>query len=460
MLTSLMVRARRWGRTSSRSLWVWPAIIIVSTAAVGFVTVAEVEAPARPVIALWFLLICPGMAFVRLLRIQDGFAEWTLAIALSLAFDTVVAGTQLYAGVWSPEGGLLALIGLSLGGVGLQILAAESRRVEAIRKNESLRHPYRNPQSAILAFAFTLLFAAVVGFGIVRLRGADPLPVDVAARRLASAAGSELMGRQKRSANPKQRTVESRVNTDRATREASATATPTSVSAQMPSGSRRLATRTPLPSPNPSPTAPRPSPSPEEAIPASGPPSAATVLEQVAEAEAVLQTGQFEATLNYRDGSQSSATVLFDLGGDATVPRLYMTTTYGSPGATSTVERVTIGDYSWQRQPTGRWLPVTEQEGVPGRVQAFLPRATTVSNPELDSGGYALVLRWYDAGRDADVTLNLDPATGVPLVMRQVTRSSGAVLTVTYRGWNTPVEIAQPPGTWYTKGREQGSSRP
>ena len=31
-----------------------------------------------------FLLICPGMAFVRLLRLKDRFAEFMLAVALSL----------------------------------------------------------------------------------------------------------------------------------------------------------------------------------------------------------------------------------------------------------------------------------------------------------------------------------------------------------------------------------------
>ena len=99
----------------------WPAVIIVSALAAGVLTITDSASPARPLIALWFLCVCPGMAFVRLLRLGEGLTEMTLAIALSLAMDVIVAGVLLYAGVWSPRWGLIVLIALSLVGAILQV---------------------------------------------------------------------------------------------------------------------------------------------------------------------------------------------------------------------------------------------------------------------------------------------------------------------------------------------------
>ena len=99
----------------------WPAVIIVSALAAGVLTVTDSALPARPLIALWFLCVCPGMAFVRLLRLSEGLTEVTLAIALSVAMDVIVAGVLLYAGVWSPRWGLIVLIALSLVGAVLQV---------------------------------------------------------------------------------------------------------------------------------------------------------------------------------------------------------------------------------------------------------------------------------------------------------------------------------------------------
>ena len=116
-----------------RSPWLWPLIILISATGAGLVTFVAIDSPVRPLIALWFLCACPGMAFVRLLRIGEGLVGFTLAIALSLALDAIVAGTMLYAGVWSPKWGLVVLIGMSMGGVAIQILRswrsmAETRR--------------------------------------------------------------------------------------------------------------------------------------------------------------------------------------------------------------------------------------------------------------------------------------------------------------------------------------------
>ncbi|CAA9570966.1 MAG: hypothetical protein AVDCRST_MAG49-3609 [uncultured Thermomicrobiales bacterium] len=108
-----------------RSVGVWPAVIIGSSIVVGILTFADVESPVRSAVSLWFLIACPGMAVVRLIGVGETAVELTLAVALSLALDTLVAMVMLYAGMWSPEGSLAVLIGVSLVGAGLQILRTE-----------------------------------------------------------------------------------------------------------------------------------------------------------------------------------------------------------------------------------------------------------------------------------------------------------------------------------------------
>jgi len=60
------------------------------------------------------------MALVGLMRVDEPFAEVTLIIALSLALDTITAGTMLYAGWWSPPWTLIILLVVSVGGAGAQ----------------------------------------------------------------------------------------------------------------------------------------------------------------------------------------------------------------------------------------------------------------------------------------------------------------------------------------------------
>ena len=56
----------------------------VDTKAGAAQSAADKEA-LRTLVAGWFLLVCPGMALVQILRLQDGLMTWVLAIALILA---------------------------------------------------------------------------------------------------------------------------------------------------------------------------------------------------------------------------------------------------------------------------------------------------------------------------------------------------------------------------------------
>jgi len=100
----------------------WSATIAVSAATVEILAHNDVTNPLRPIVALWFLLICPGMAFVQLLDYRDTLYEFVLAVSLSLALDLIIASALLYSGLWSPELILSILIALSFIGVLCQLM--------------------------------------------------------------------------------------------------------------------------------------------------------------------------------------------------------------------------------------------------------------------------------------------------------------------------------------------------
>src|SRR5207249_1820268 len=147
-------------------------------------------------------------------------------------------------------------------------------------------------------------------------------------------------------------------------------------------------------------------------------PTAVAVAEalaaRVAAAEAALRTGRFDATID-SGGSHSTAQVWFDVGADQRPSRFHIRTTYKGSSPTETVtERILIGDRAWQRRPDGKWEGIPEQEGASGQIQTYLPHAASAPSPAVKSAGKATTLSWYNAASDADVTLLLNPSTGVP----------------------------------------------
>src|SRR5579883_2371025 len=71
--------------------FVWPIVVIVSTYLAGLVTFMFPAATVRPLLVLWFLVVCPGIVVVRFLRLRSSAAEWALIVALSLVIDGMVA---------------------------------------------------------------------------------------------------------------------------------------------------------------------------------------------------------------------------------------------------------------------------------------------------------------------------------------------------------------------------------
>lgn len=104
-----------------RSSRLWPAIILLSAIATGVVNFVTPGMVGRPLIVMWFLFVCPGMALLRFLHDNTPAVQWTLAIALSLTLDAIVAGTLLYAGKWSIGATLAIIMVLSMVGAIAQL---------------------------------------------------------------------------------------------------------------------------------------------------------------------------------------------------------------------------------------------------------------------------------------------------------------------------------------------------
>lgn len=115
----------------SISPWTW--LIVLSAGAAGLLTLVAGDAQLRVVLVLWFLLVCPGMMFVRFFRLGEPALEWVLAIALSLVADTFVAGILLYSSRWSPSGAFAILLALTVGGALAQELGAMRAQRRTLR---------------------------------------------------------------------------------------------------------------------------------------------------------------------------------------------------------------------------------------------------------------------------------------------------------------------------------------
>ncbi len=219
----------------------------------------------------------------------------------------------------------------------------------------------------------------------------------------------------------------------------SASATPPVVSRSVVSPA--IATATPVVSPAKQPSIP-PDSNPNPTADATSVPGA--VLE-LAAVEVQLQSGQFEATLDYGNGTRSSSRSSFDLGDGRREPRIHITTIYTNADTIQNVEQILIGERAWIRQADGAWVPMAEQEGMWGQLQSYLPHVLSASDNQITSDENGLVLRWFDRFADAYVTLEVNPSTGTPRQLQRVSRTSGQALTVVYTSWNTPVEITPPP---------------
>lgn len=119
-------------------MWVWPTTIVLSTIAAGLVTFVFPGTMLRPALLMWFLFVCPGMTVVRFFRLSETVIEWTLALALSFAIDSFIAGILLYAGWWSPPRILSILIVFCDIGVMIQFVVMYSSSAAFMLKRKHI----------------------------------------------------------------------------------------------------------------------------------------------------------------------------------------------------------------------------------------------------------------------------------------------------------------------------------
>jgi hypothetical protein len=92
------------------SRWLWPAVVLISEAALGLAAVAG--APWRAIFALLFVLICPGASLVGVLGLRDRLTELVVIAPLSLALVTFTSGSLFYGHAWSLNTEFGLLLGL------------------------------------------------------------------------------------------------------------------------------------------------------------------------------------------------------------------------------------------------------------------------------------------------------------------------------------------------------------
>jgi len=88
-------------------------VLLFSTLAVCLTAFLDWQSPLRSIITLWFMVVCPGMALVRVFGLRLPVSSWTLAIAFSLALDSAIGIALLYSGNWSWQTGLIILASIT-----------------------------------------------------------------------------------------------------------------------------------------------------------------------------------------------------------------------------------------------------------------------------------------------------------------------------------------------------------
>ena len=94
----------------------WPLLLFGSSLLM-LISVFFLEpSPFRSLVTLWFLFLCPGLAFMQLLDLSNTNIILSLSIALSLALNGLVAGIMVYFQIWNPMVALYILVGWSIFG--------------------------------------------------------------------------------------------------------------------------------------------------------------------------------------------------------------------------------------------------------------------------------------------------------------------------------------------------------
>jgi hypothetical protein len=120
----------RQGYLDPAAIPVWPVVLIVSSIVAMVAAGGWIDGVPRSAIVMWFLFVCPGLAMVEFLAIEDRINRFALAVPLSLAIATLGSIAGIYGSAWSPTSLLFALALFTIVGAGLR-LALEYRSIDS-----------------------------------------------------------------------------------------------------------------------------------------------------------------------------------------------------------------------------------------------------------------------------------------------------------------------------------------
>ena len=101
---------------------VWMLIVILWSLGTAGAVYGDTHPAVRAVVAVPFVVACPGLSLARFIRLRDALGELTLGVALSLSLAVLVPATLLYAHAWSPNAALGILTGVAVFSAVLDVL--------------------------------------------------------------------------------------------------------------------------------------------------------------------------------------------------------------------------------------------------------------------------------------------------------------------------------------------------
>lgn len=177
--------------------------------------------------------------------------------------------------------------------------------------------------------------------------------------------------------------------------------------------------------------------------PTSAPLDLTAIQQRIASSEATLRTGQFATTIDYGNGSSASSVVRFTLADGAKPFQMGLQSTYKASTGSQTTEQIVSGSTVWERRLGAQWRTYEAQQDPRAEIASLLPAIGSIPETAISREG-STMLRWHDAQRGTAMALTFDPNTGVPLTLRQEYDATGQIVSIAYRGWNTPIAIALP----------------
>jgi hypothetical protein len=95
-------------------------LILIATIVALIFSFSGVESTLRQVAVFGFLLLAPGMAYVRLLKLGNPITELTFSVLLSLTLNTIVSEVLVLIQIWNPMLGMAIIAAFTLFGLALE----------------------------------------------------------------------------------------------------------------------------------------------------------------------------------------------------------------------------------------------------------------------------------------------------------------------------------------------------